>query len=402
MTKKIATLFLIPFIICVFLTACAVKLEKDDEKITTPLFLLKSSDAPFLSDDLDEKYLELATVRSLKYYERLPATAVFTFERNAYSAGELKESLLEFLEILATSDSDDEIDRRIKDTFDIYKSIGRGEEGCVFFTGYYEPILYGSFEKTLRYRYPIYRIPDDHLIIDLGQFRDKYQGQSIIARLEDGKVVPYYTRENIDVEKCLKDRGLEIAWVDDPIDLFFLHIQGSGTVILPDYSAIQVSYAHKNGQPYRSIGRLLVDKGKISMEESSLESIKAYLRGHPQEIMDILAHNESYVFFRIVDKGPIGSLNVPVTSQRSIATDSSLFPRGALAFIKTQKPVIEEDGTIKKWVSFSRFVLNQDTGGAIKGPGRVDLFCGKGKEAEIMAGHLKEEGELYFLVKKKD
>jgi membrane-bound lytic murein transglycosylase A len=117
---------------------------------------------------------------------------------------------------------------------------------------------------------------------------------------------------------------------------------------------------------------------------------------------DILGYNKSYVFFRVVDKGPVGSLNVPITSGRSIATDLSLFPRGALAFIRLKKPVVEKDGRITSWVDFSRFVLNQDTGGAIKGPGRVDLFCGKGAHAGVMAGHLKEEGELYFLVRKKD
>jgi len=398
MKSKRSTLFFIPFIVCVFLTGCATK---PYEGISTPLVYVKSSKCPFLADDLSAEHLELAAVRSLKYYNRLPATAVSHFGKDIYSVGELKESLLEFLEILATSDSDEERDRRIRGAFNIYKSIGRGDEGNVFFTGYYEPLLHGSLEKTTRYRYPIYRIPDDHLIIDLGQFRDKYRGESIIARIEDGRVVPYHTREDIDVEKCLKGRGSEIAWVDDPIDLFFLHVQGSGMIRLPDGSSIQVSYAHKNGHRYRSIGRLLVDRGKISMEESSLESIKAYLRKHPEEMMDILAHNERYVFFRIVDKGPVGSLNVPVTSRRSIATDSSLFPKGALAFIKTKKPVIGKDGTIKRWVSFSRFVLNQDTGGVIKGPGRVDLFCGKGKEAEVMAGNLKEEGELYFLVKKR-
>jgi len=139
----------------------------------------------------------------------------------------------------------------------------------------------------------------------------------------------------------------------------------------------------------------------MSMDEVSLKGIKRYLRRHPDEMFDILSRNESYVFFRIVEEGPIGSLNVTVTPGRSIATDANLFPKGALAFIRVKKPVIDEKGTIVSWEPFSRFVLNQDTGGAIKGPGRVDLFCGRGRDAEIMAGHMKEEGELYFLVKKR-
>ena len=399
MISKRATLFFISFLILDLLTGCATK---PCERISTPLVPVKPSRCPFLADDLGAEHLELAVVRSLKYYERLPETTVYSFGKDRYSVRELKESLLEFLEILTTSDSDEERDKKIKKTFNVYKSIGRGDKGRVFFTGYYEPVLNGSLEKNSRYSYPIYRIPDDHITIDLGNFREKYRGERIIARIEKGNIVPYYTREDIDVSDCLKDRGLEIAWVDDLVDLFFLHIQGSGMIRLPDGVSIQVSYAHKNGHLYSSIGRLLVDRGKMSLDESSLESIKSYLGKHPEEMMDILAHNKSYVFFRIVDKGPVGSLNVPVTSRRSIATDSSLFPKGALAFIKTKKPVIDEDGTIERWISFSRFVLNQDTGGAIKGPGRVDLFCGRGKEAEIMAGNLKKEGELYFLVKKKE
>lgn len=144
-----------------------------------------------------------------------------------------------------------------------------------------------------------------------------------------------------------------------------------------------------------------MDQEKISSDEMSLKSIKNYLQEHPEEMSDILNHNESYVFFSIVEEGPRGSLNLTVTPGRTIATDSSLFPKGALAFIIAKKPVIDSDGNIISWSRFSRFVLNQDTGGAITGPGRVDLYCGSGKYAEVMAGHLKEEGELYFLVKKR-
>ena len=290
MISKRATLFFISFLILDLLTGCATK---PCERISTPLVPVKPSRCPFLADDLGAEHLELAVVRSLKYYERLPETTVYSFGKDRYSVRELKESLLEFLEILTTSDSDEERDKKIKKTFNVYKSIGRGDKGRVFFTGYYEPVLHGSLKKTSRYRYPIYRIPDDHITINLGNFREKYRGERIIARIEKGNIVPYYTREDIDVSDCLKDRGLEIAWVDDLVDLFFLHIQGSGVIRLPDGGSIQVSYAHKNGHLYSSIGRLLVDRGKMSLDESSLESIKSYLGKHPEEMMDILAHNKS-------------------------------------------------------------------------------------------------------------
>ena len=161
-----------------------------------------------------------------------------------------------------------------------------------------------------------------------------------------------------------------------------------------------MSYDRSNGHPYRSIGRYLADQGKVPLEEMSLKRIKRYLNENPEELLQVLNYNKSYVFFRIVEEGPVGSLNVPVTSGRTIATDSTLFPKGSLAFIRTKKPSVDENGYIMSWSSFSRFVLNQDTGGAIKGPGRVDLFCGSGIYAETMAGHLKETGDLYFLVKR--
>ncbi|MDO9515223.1 MAG: MltA domain-containing protein [Syntrophales bacterium] len=392
MRKTLCCLFIF------FLAGCALIAPERGE--ITPLVPVSRWALPPLFDDLDRASLELAISRSLEYYDRLPETREFRFGDRMCTAGELKESLRDFLEIVRTSDSNKQMAERIRGTFDLYRSIGR-DGGKVLFTGYYEPILAGSFERTEEYRYPIYRTPDDHVVVNLGGFKEKYKGERVIGRVEEGQVVPYYTREDIDIKGCLEGRGLELLWLSDPVDIFFLQIQGSGVVSLPGGGLVQVSYEQTNGHPYSSVGRLLVDQGKMSMEEVSLKGIKRYLRQNPDEMFDILSCNESYVFFRIVEKGPKGSLDVTVTPGRSIATDSNLFPKGALAFIRVKKPVIDEEGAIVSWEPFSRFVLNQDTGGAIKGPGRVDLFCGRGRDAEIMAGHLKEEGDLYFLVKKR-
>ena len=393
--------FLLLIFIFLFMLGCAAKIERPASIPFFPLVLIDTDDFPSFVDDLDRESLELAIGRSLQYYDKIPEGRTFHFAGNLYTGRELKESLLKFLEIIRSSSSDEIRERRIRNTFDVYKSVGRSENGGVLFTGYYEPVLEGSFKRTEKYRYPIYRRPCDSKVIDLGRFKERFKGERIVARFENGEIVPYYNRKDIDEKGCLKNRGLEIAWFADPVDIFFLHIQGSGIINLPDGDFIQVSYASSNGRPYRSIGRLLIDEGKISREDVSLSSIREYLMKRPEEMSDILNHNESYVFFRIVEKGPVGCLGVPVTSGRSIATDSNLYPRGTLAFIKTRKPLIVRDGKIKSWIPFSRFVLNQDTGGAINGPGRVDLFCGRGKKAEIMAGHLKEEGKLYFLVNKK-
>ena len=385
-------------LIVFFLSGCAIIGQERGEVV--PLVPAFRWGAPPLVDDLDQASLELAINRSIQYYDRLPESRQFRFGDRLYTTGELKESLRDFLEIVRTSDSDKQWAERIGETFDLYRSVG-GSGGTVLFTGYYEPILAGSFVRTEKYRYPIYRTPDDHVFIDLGEFSGKYQGERLVGRIEGGRIVPYYTREDIDIKGCLEGRGLELLWLADPIDIFFLQIQGSGAVSLPGGDLVQVSYEQSNGHPYTSVGRLLVEQGKMSMEEVSLGGIKRYLRQHPDEMFDILSCNKSYVFFRIVEEGPVGSLDVTVTPGRSIATDATLFPKGALAFIRLKKPVTDEDGVIVSWEPFSRFVLNQDTGGAIKGAGRADLFCGRGRDAEIMAGHLKEKGQLYFLVKKR-
>jgi membrane-bound lytic murein transglycosylase A len=384
-------------IVCAFFISCLPRVEKPG----VPLNLIDSYNYPVFDDDLDLESLQLAVDRSLEYYNRLPESRMYHFGTSDCTVKELKETLLEFKKIIQSSDSIEIINKEVRNTFDVYKSIGAIRKGRVLFTGYYAPVLKGSLDETEEYKYPIYRTPDDHIIVNLEQFSGKYEGERIIARYKDGEVIPYYTREDIDEKGCLKDRGLEIAWLADPVDLFFLHIQGSGIVSLPDGRFLQISYDQSNGHPYRSVGRLLMDQEKISSDEMSLKSIKNYLQEHPEEMSDILNHNESYVFFSIVEEGPRGSLNLTVTPGRTIATDSSLFPKGALAFIIAKKPVIDSDGNIISWSRFSRFVLNQDTGGAITGPGRVDLYCGSGKYAEVMAGHLKEEGELYFLVKKR-
>ncbi len=366
-----------------------------------PLAAVSGSDLPGFRDDLDRESLVRALRKSLEYYARLPERTAYRMGDQRFTARDMKESLQAFLDIAESGDSPAAIERRVREAFDVYRASGGAPSGKVLFTGYYEPVLKGSLEKTDLFRYPIYRKPDDSVVVQLGKFREKYRNERLVGRLENGELVPYFSREEIDGAGALENRGLEIAWFADPIDIFFLHIQGSGMVCLPDGACFQVSYAQSNGRAYRSIGRLLIDSGKATRENLSMQGIKQYLREHPEEAREILNYNESYVFFRTVEEGPVGSIGVALTGGRSIATDQTIFPRGALAFIKTRKPVIGPDGDIRSWVPFSRFVLNQDTGGAITGPGRVDLFCGRGREAEITAGHLKEDGELYFLILKK-
>jgi len=311
-------------------------------------------------------------------------------------------SLDHFLNFIRTKPLKDELIRYINNNYLVYTSLGSDNRGKVLFTGYYEPVIEGRRKNDPEYSFPIYARPDDLTTINLSLFSPKFKGETIIGRYTNQSVVPYYNSKEIEYDGRLEGKAEEIAWVKDRIDLFFLQIQGSGKIYLDNGEIINVHYHATNGQPYRSIGKLLVDEGKISREEISMQKIRDYLRCHPEEIETVLNYNPSYVFFKIEQDGPIGYLEVKLTPERSIALDRRFFPPAGLAFIETKKPLINGDGTIHQWMEFSRFVLNQDTGGAIRGPGRADLFWGNGEYAEIAAGHMQEFGKLYFLILKPD
>jgi len=282
----------------------------------------------------------------------------------------------------------------------IYKAAGRVGNRKILFTGYYEPVYEGSLQPDEIFRHPIYRQPEDLIKIDLSPFREEFKGKTIIARIEGRQVLPYFSRQQIESEKILAEQDLEIAWLMDPLDVAFLHIPGSGRIRLPDGSTLSVGYKASNGLPYRSIGRHMLDMGWLQREEISMQRIRQYLSEHPEIMEEVLNHNPSYVFFRRLGNGPFGNINVPLTAGRSVALDSRIFPKGALCFISSEKPVLNSMSEISGWTRFSRFVLNQDTGGAIRGSGRADLFWGSGHRAELAAGHMKQEGELYVLIKK--
>lgn len=361
------------------------------------LVLVSRESIPSFLDDLDQDSLNLAIERSLQYLKRLRDADVVFFGNRQSTVKEMKETLIAFRDIMQGPEPDKVKEEKIRDVFDFYQSVGDDGKGRVIFTGYYEPILEGSFTKTERYRHPLYRAPEETVVVNLG--RSNKKNERLIGRVSKGEVVPHYRRAEIDGNGALAGRNLEILWVDDFVDLFFLHIQGSGKIRLPDGRFIQVGYAQSNGYPYRSIANYLLEEGKITKAGQSLQAIKKYLREHPEDMAAVFNYNERYVFFRVVEGGPLGALDIPVTAGRTIASDLDLFPNGALALIRAKKPLIDK-GVVVSWTPFSRFVLNQDAGGAIKGPGRIDLFCGSGEEAAAVAGRLKEGGELFFLIKK--
>ena len=357
--------------------------------------------APIISDDLDRESLRSAIQRSLSYLQKLPPDRVVGEQPRRFTAKEVLDSLAAFDRLLDRWDCRECWIKELTEQFELVPSSSDPELQNVLFTGYYDPIIDGSLVLTAEYVYPIYGKPGDLIAVEQATLTPAVTSEKVIGRIEGESLVPYYSRREIDDLGSLRGRGYEIAWVKDPIDLFFLHIQGSGLLRLQDGSQIKVGYAGANGRVYRSIGRLLIDDDKVPREEMSMQRLRRYLTDHPEERSEIMAYNESYVFFRFLQEGPLGSLEVPITPGRSIATDSRLFPKGALAFIFTQRPVLDPSGQLIGWTPFLRFVLNQDTGGAIRGPQRVDLYFGTGDPAAASAGYMNSPGKLYFVLLKR-
>jgi membrane-bound lytic murein transglycosylase A len=347
------------------------------------------------ADDLDYSLLEAAIERSINYYDNAGRDKLYQIAGRSIDAAKLKETLIAFNEVIRQPLTSDELKQRIAADFEVYLVGSVERHGKALFTGYYEPLLEGSLFPSQKCKYPIYRPPQDLII------RPSATGEVSIGRIEYGEFVPYYTRAEIDIEGVLRGQGLELIWVDDPMELFSLHIQGSGKIRLEDGTLLTVTYAQNNGRPFRSVTRYMLEAGRISGSEASYRNFKKLMRQkNDTELFEILSYNERYIFFRFTDGEPVGSLGEPVTADRTIATDPQHFPEGALAFIRLRKPLFDDHGNIVRRVPFSRFVLTQDKGAAIKGPGRVDLFCGFGEKAMATAGSLKEYGELYLLVKK--
>jgi membrane-bound lytic murein transglycosylase A len=351
-------------------------------------------------DDMDRDSLALAIRRNLEYLDRLNPGTVFHYGPQDYTIQQVRQSQEAFLDLLSKELDAGQLSREIKKKFRVYRATGRVGDASVLFTGYYEPVYEGSLASDETFKYPLYRQPDDLMRIDLSPFGEKFKGESIVARIEGKKIQPYYSRYQIEAERVLAEKNLEIAWLKDPLDVAFLHIQGSGRLKLRDGKELLVNYQASNGRPYRSIGRYMIEKGFVAREGMSMQGIRKYLTEHPEVLDEVLNSNPSYVFFRQAEKGPLGSLGTLLTPGRSVALDPRIFPKGALGFISCQKPVVNDRGDIVSWTPFSRFVLNQDSGGAIKGAGRADIFWGSGPHAELTAGHLQHEGELYILIKK--
>lgn len=364
----------------------------------SPILVPQQNQLPSIQDDMDDKSLIIAATRHLDYLKTLPPDTITRLGQDFCSKDCLLESMETFLDILKQKPSPEEFAHAVRENFILYQASGRdkGKKGEMLITGYYEPLLEGSLTRKDPFIHPLYTAPDSLLT-----YRDPATGTKTTGREDTARgKVPFWTRAEIEEGNLLA--GSELVYLKDPVDAFILHVQGSGKVRLRDGSQRAIQFEATNGREYKSIGKLLVDENKMSREEATMPTIRHYLQQNPDEQKRILHHNPRFVFFQWNKKkeSPTGSIGLPLTAGRSIAVDPASLPTGVMAYLISQKPVLDKKGQLLRWETMQRFVLPQDTGAAIKGAGRADLFWGNGHYAETAAGNMKEQGQLYFLVKK--
>jgi membrane-bound lytic murein transglycosylase A len=384
----LVALFSIFPVVCV-----GVLITQDSYK---PLHRLTQQDVPFFADDMDIDSLIESTRHQVAYLESQDPTQKVSFGADSYENHWLLRSVQELLAKLQQTRDGKELNRFFNENYLVYQAGGRTKKRgrSMLVTGYYEPLFAGSLTREPPFLTPIYSPPNSLVILSGGD------GKKHIGRYDrDNMFTNYWSRAEIENNNLLQ--GEELAFLQDPFDAFLLHVQGSGRILLPDKSVVSVRFGGSNGLGYNSIGKLLVDEKIMTLEEVNIPAIRAYLRRHPEQQQRILQHNPRFIFFTRGDtRPPKGSSGEVLTPGRSIAMDSSSLPGGTIGYLTSRRPVFDENGAISSWTPLNRLVFPQDSGAAIKGTGRVDIFWGNDDYAEQAANHMKEEGQLYFLVKK--
>lgn len=383
---------------------CAVKEEKiapPKKEVAKKPPLQKSSKKPseaITAAPTPEffKALEL----SVGYYDRLSKKNItFNYADQNYTAGQLRDSLLLFKKY-ASAMTKDELLQKLDEEFELYES--KNEKDSALLTGYYAPVLKGSLTKSDEFYAPLYPYPNDLITADLKRFPTSNSIRDIAGKVEGKSLVPYYTREEIE-KGALKEKPL--LYLNNKMDAFLLEVQGSG-IIEVDGVKRYVGYAGKNGHPYTSIGKVIADEKLMNSDKVNMQTMKEFLEENPKIRDYVLNKNKSYVFFQFNKKeGIFGNIGLALTAKESVAMDNELLPKGALAFIKTVVPKKIEGQKVvarSEREPFEKFVMVQDTGGAIRGGGRVDIYFGEGDEALFYAGQTASKGEVYLLVAKKE
>lgn len=329
--------------------------------------------------------LDEVLARSQNYLSK-PSSRQF-FPVSGISHAQLEASIRELRMMLARGMGGGALAEEIRQRFDVYISVGCDNQGTVLYTGYYTPVFNASETRTDRFRFPLHRLPANHV-------KNEETGETLGLRRPDGSIDREYPgREKLLASGMLN--GLELVWMEDAFEAYVVSVQGSAFLRLPDGRETEIGYAGTNGKDYTSIGLALVKEGKLSKGDLTLDGLRQYFRKNPAEFARVTAKNERYIFFQPVAGGPYGSLNERVTAQRSIATDKTIFPRGGICIVEAALPA---QGGGQRLVS--RMVSDQDTGGAIRAPGRCDFYWGIGDGAEALAGVTKSEGRLFYLVLK--
>jgi len=346
-----------------------------------------------------------AAKKALKYLKTLPSAKTIRIADREYAPAALIDSAQTLIDIAQTAPNTDAFDARVRAAFDVFQSAGMDGQGRVVFSSYYQPVLSASLKKSAKYPYPLYKRPSDMVEVDLGSFDKKYGDGYLLGRVgKDKRVTPYFTRDEIDRRKALAGKGAEVAWLKDRFDALDLHIQGSGILKLPSGKQVLAKYAGTNEHTYSSVGLLLVKAGVFSRDEITHDKLKDYLRANPETEGWILSQNPRYTFFDLAplpeDGEPFGAAEQSLVPARSIAIDSTVVPLGALTFFTVPAPQADKDGRLLGVFPSARFAFALDTGGAIKGPGRVDIYAGHGPQAETTARHQWADGKLYILIKK--
>ena len=364
-------------------------------------------ETPVFADGDDLISLLKAAKLNQAYFKGLKSGALsYNFGDRKVTVKDLADTTDELIKILETSPTPQDLDRQIKQKFDVYQMAGRDSTGTVVFSSYYEPTLEASLKYDSTYKYPIYARPDDMVSINLEDFNEKFKGEKLTGRIVKNEMVPYMSREEIDFGGALEGKGLELAWFKKRSDIMDLHTEGSGRLALPDGRVIKAKFAATNSLKFKGWLTAMVEAGALPREGISPEKGQKYLDEHPDKVRPILSMNKRYVFFKLEqpadpEEGPAGTYGLPLTGWRSVAVDNALYPMGTLAFMKVDSaPDVDADGKLLGRRQDGRFVFCQDTGGAIKGPGRVDFFAGNGKKATTFAFKLWDPGQMYMLVLK--
>jgi membrane-bound lytic murein transglycosylase A len=347
-----------------------------------------------LIDDLELRGLEIALTRSLSHLRALPADTRYKIAGDVVPVQRLIDSARHLHGLLQARPTPDALSRQLCRDYDLIRLSGQPDSPAprLLVTGYYQPVFAGSLTPTPPFLHPLHRVPDN-LVTSAGKGK-----KNAVSRADRGRLVPYWTRGEIEQGQLLQ--GAELVWLRDPFDAFVLHVQGSGVIQFPDGSVRGVHYAQSNGRAYRSVGKYLVEAGRMQLADVTMDSIRRYIEQHPAERDQILRSNDSYIFFHWSEPGPaVGSLGRELTAGRSVAADQRWYPPGAVLFLDSRRPVTA-NGEVLEWREMHRLVTVQDTGSALVGPGRLDVFWGTGDQAGQEAGQMKEDGAACLLLLK--